>query len=98
MRPSEAIALPWGCNGDMIPRRLGGCVRPDEVRRHTTGRPNDRIEKRAVIVDAGSVGLPVGVQIAGLPNQDDVVLALMVALEGAARSDADFPTTPVDPT
>ncbi|MBT9559155.1 MAG: amidase [Myxococcales bacterium] len=73
-------------------------VRPDEVRRETSGRPTDRIEKKAVIVDAGSAGLPVGVQIAGLPNQDDVVLALMVALEGAARGDADFPTTPVDPT
>ena len=73
-------------------------VRPDELRRDTTGRPNVRIEKKAVIVDAGSAGLPVGVQIAGLPNQDDVVLALMVALEGAARSDSDFPTTPVDPT
>lgn len=31
----------------------------------------------------GSVGLPVGIQVVGLPNQDEKVLGLMKVLEGA---------------
>jgi fatty acid amide hydrolase len=71
-------------------------VRPDELTRPQAGRP-DRFDAKAAIIDRGSVGLPVAVQVAALPHRDDLVLALMLALDAAARSEPDFPVTPVDP-
>jgi fatty acid amide hydrolase len=41
----------------------------------------DQVERQAAAVDRGSVGLPVGVQIAALPWREDIVLAVMGALE-----------------
>ncbi len=41
----------------------------------------DRSELAAIEVERGSAGLPVGVQVAALPWRDDVVLAVMQALE-----------------
>lgn len=40
---------------------------------------NDHMTESAL----GSVGLPVGIQVVGLPNQDEKVLGLMKVLEGA---------------
>jgi len=67
-------------------------VRPDEAVRTS---PRDRLEKRAARVDAQSAGLPVGVQVVGKPWQEDVVLAVMIALEAAIEGDADRPLTPM---
>jgi fatty acid amide hydrolase len=66
-------------------------VRPDEAHRE---RPADRMEKRAAEVDAGSSGLPVGVQVVAAPWREDRVLAVMMALEQAVRGDDGFPKTP----
>jgi fatty acid amide hydrolase len=55
----------------------------------------DRIERRARAVEEGSVGLPLGVQIVGRPWREDLVLALMIAVEDEARRSPDFPVTPV---
>ena len=58
---------------------------------------NDRLDAKAAQVDQGSVGLPVGVQVVGKPFTEDVVLAVMKALEQECRAGKDFPTTPVTP-
>jgi fatty acid amide hydrolase len=45
-------------------------------------------------VDAGSAGLPVGVQVAARPWREDVVLSVMSALEEDFRSRPDYPGRP----
>ncbi len=67
-------------------------VRASELRRTY---PTDRLDKRAVSIDANSVSLPVGVQVAGKPWQEGLVLALMAAIETSCRADHEFPFTPV---
>jgi len=52
------------------------------------------IERGARMVEAGSEGLPVGVQIAALPWHDEVALALMQSLEGQLSQQEDFPRCP----
>ena len=56
----------------------------------------DRIDKRAALIDSGSEGMPVGVQIVSRPYREDVALALMAIVESAARENDLFPRTPVD--
>jgi fatty acid amide hydrolase len=58
-------------------------------------RSRDRLENAAFTSETGSAGLPVGVQVIARPWREDVALALMDALEGAARERRDFPRTPV---
>jgi fatty acid amide hydrolase len=59
-------------------------------------RPRQRHERRAATVDAGSKGLPVGVQVVALPRREDVVLRLMQLIEGSALLDDERPVLPVD--
>ncbi len=56
-------------------------VRADEAR--PRGRGVDAVARAARAVERGSTGLPVGVQVAARPWREDVVLALMAALEAA---------------
>jgi fatty acid amide hydrolase len=44
--------------------------------------------------EAGSAGLPVGVQVAARPWREDVVLALMSALEAHFRTQPEYPLSP----
>lgn len=67
-------------------------VEPGETQRAPGG---DFFERRAAEVDAASVGLPVGVQVAGRPWAEATVLAAMGAIETEVQSDAGFPRTPV---
>jgi fatty acid amide hydrolase len=69
-------------------------VRRDELLREA---PRDRLEKIAADVDRKSLGLPVGVQIAARPWREDLVLALMMAVEEGVSGDEGFPRTPVTP-
>jgi fatty acid amide hydrolase len=55
------------------------------------------LERVASEVDAGSVGLPVAVQVAARPYREDLVLATMMAIESRVRGQPDFPQTPIDP-
>ena len=57
--------------------------------------PSDRIERKAAAIEDGSVGLPVAVQVAARPHREDVVLAVMQAIEDGAKGSADYPSTPV---
>lgn len=68
-----------------------GRVRTDET---TRPGPKGRLEARAAEVDSRSAGLPLGVQIVARPWREDVVLALMIAVDDAVRADAEFPITP----
>ena len=69
-------------------------VRPDEV--HRSG-VRDRLDKRAMQIEAESAGLPVGVQLVGRPWAEAPLLAMMRLLESEARKGEAYPTTPIDP-
>jgi len=73
-------------------------VMPEETTGSTSGPTKpDRIEKKVSAIEKVSTGLPVGVQVVGRPYREDVTLAVMQAIEDAARKGDGFPTTPVDP-
>jgi len=63
-------------------------VRPGETERH---KCEGRLAKRAAAVDRGSEGLPVGVQVAAWPWREDLVLAVMKAVESRVKDDEGFP-------
>jgi fatty acid amide hydrolase len=52
----------------------------------------DQVERAAKLVDMGSVGLPIGVQVAARPWREDLVLAAMRALETHFRATSDYPS------
>jgi len=68
-------------------------VRPGEAER---AEPDGRLQKRAAEVDRDSEGLPVGVQVAGRPWREDLVLAVMKAVEDRLKDDEDFPRLKLD--
>ena len=51
---------------------------------------SDIVQKVAARVEAGSAGLPVGVQVVALPWQEHVVLAAMKVIEKSANASHDF--------
>lgn len=74
-----------------------GVVAATRVR---AGEESDRVASRDIIestarkVEMGSAGLPVGVQVAGRHWREDVVLAVMAALEEHFSVLADYPSRP----
>ncbi|NUN13115.1 MAG: amidase [Myxococcales bacterium] len=69
-------------------------VKEDETERL---EPQDRFDRIAKEVDRDSAGLPIGVQVVARPYREDLVLAVMMAIEAECRGSADFPHTPVEP-
>ena len=69
-------------------------VRPDETHGPAA---RDRFDRRAAAVAQRSEGLPVAVQIVGPAWREDIVLAVMSAVEAHARASELFPRTPLDP-
>lgn len=67
-------------------------VRPEEETEREPGR--DLIERTARRVEVGSAGLPVGVQVVARRWREDIVLAVMGALEESFRSRPDYPAEP----
>ncbi len=62
-----------------------------------TGRnpgSRDRVERAAAETDAGSAGLPVGVQVVAKPWREDIVLALMRSLQDKLRGNPEYPARP----
>jgi len=51
----------------------------------------DRAARRT---DQDSAGLPVGVQVAARPHREDLILAVMAAVEGALSGSVDYPSVP----
>ncbi len=54
----------------------------------------DRVDKAAAQVERDSSGLPVGVQVVGRHWREDVVLAVMSAVEAGVRGAPGYPETP----
>ena len=54
----------------------------------------DITARTARAIEAGSAGLPVGVQVAARHWREDVVLAVMAALEEQFRGRTDYPSAP----
>ncbi len=67
-------------------------VQPGEESDRPTSR--DLADQTALAVEKGSAGLPVGVQVVGRHWREDVVLAVMAALEEHFRSGATYPARP----
>ena len=64
-------------------------VRPEEEAGRTTSR--DVADRQAAATDRGSAGLPLAVQVASLHWREDIVLAVMAALEEDFRAREDYP-------
>jgi fatty acid amide hydrolase len=54
----------------------------------------DAVQRRALEVERGSAGLPVGVQLVARPWRDHLALAGMAAIERAVRGVAGYPARP----
>lgn len=67
-------------------------VRPEEAQPRAASRC--RVEQMARHIETGSQGLPIGVQVAARPWREDIVLALLSALERQARTQPDYPQRP----
>jgi len=67
-------------------------VRPGEEQPRKVGV--DAVERAARDVELGSGGLPIGVQVAARAWREDVVLAVMGALEDAFRERPEYPRLP----
>ena len=71
-------------------------VRPDEE----SDRPGaswDVTVRTARRVEAGSAGMPVGVQVTARRWREDLVLGALAAVEAGVRGDDGYPVTPVTP-
>jgi fatty acid amide hydrolase len=67
-------------------------VRPGEESDRPASR--DQAVTAAAQMELGTAGLPVGVQVAARPWREDVVLALMGAIEEAFQGRPDYPAKP----
>jgi Asp-tRNA(Asn)/Glu-tRNA(Gln) amidotransferase A subunit family amidase len=67
-------------------------VRPGEE--SDRGWSLDGVVRDARAIEAGSSGLPIGVQVVARPWREDVALAVMAALEKHFRQQADYPSGP----
>jgi fatty acid amide hydrolase len=54
----------------------------------------DKAEQTALAAEQGSAGLPVAVQVAARHWREDIVLAVMAALEGHFRHQPEYPSFP----
>jgi fatty acid amide hydrolase len=70
-------------------------VRPGEE--SDRPRNGDIVDRTARVVERGSAGLPVGVQVVARWWREDVALAVMAALEEHFRAQPDFPARPPVP-
>jgi len=67
-------------------------VRPVETERRP--RAVDMVDRAARRIDKDSAGLPVGVQVAARPNREDLILAVMSAVEAGLSGSVDYPRVP----
>ncbi len=67
-------------------------VRAVETDRRPGG--GDMMDRAARRVDRDSAGLPVGVQVAARPKREDLILAVMAAVEAGLSGSVDYPRVP----
>jgi fatty acid amide hydrolase len=77
--PAATYAVPFNVLGFPAGVAPITTVRPDEESDRVVSK--DRVDIAARAVERGSAGLPVGVQVVARPWREDVVLAIMAALE-----------------
>jgi len=78
-----------------------GAVAATRVREgEETDRPRtrDKVDREASRTEDGSAGLPVGVQVAARHWREDIVLAVMAALEEEFSTRSDYPSRPPEST
>ena len=107
--PHGLPALTHGASADLGPASFnytflysllgwpGGVVPVTRVRPvETDRRPRavDMIDRAARRIDKDSAGLPVGVQVAARPNREDLILAVMAAVEAGLSGSVDYPRVP----
>jgi fatty acid amide hydrolase len=103
MRHGTGLDLIAAASDSMLFNLLGwpaGVVAATRVRagEEATRQPSrDHVERCALATDRGSVGLPVGVQVAAPPWREDVVLAVMAFLEQYFGARDDYPGRPSVP-
>jgi fatty acid amide hydrolase len=74
-----------------VPVGVVACTRVREGEESDRPDSRDRVIRRAKEVERGSAGLPVGIQVAGWHWREDVVLAVMAALEESFCENDDYP-------
>lgn len=70
-------------------------TRVDEGEQQRTLTDNDRLDKKAALIESQTAGLPIGVQIAAPPYREDVVLRLLGLIEAGVKDGPRWPITPV---
>lgn len=109
--PHVVPALPHRASGDFaaatsytfrysllnFPAGIAPVTRVTAVDVADTPPGRDRLERKIAAITQGSEGLPVGVQVVARPWREDVMLALMLALDAGCRGQPGYPVTPVDP-
>jgi len=100
LRHGDAVYLLQAGSYAFLANLLGipcGVVAATRVREdEQSDRPHSRdlVDRRARRTEQNSTGLPVGVQVAAPHWREDVVLAVMSALESHFRAAADYPQLP----
>ena len=107
--PNALPALTHGASADLGPASFNytmlynvlawpaGVVPVSRVRPvETDRRPQavDMVDRAARRVDKDSAGLPVGVQVAARPGREDLIIAVMSAVESALSGSVDYPRVP----
>lgn len=107
--PNALPALKHGASADLGPASVSytalysllgwpaGVVPVTRVRAgETDRRPRavDMMDRAARRTDQGSAGLPVGIQVAARPHRNDLILAIMAAVEAALSGSVDYPRVP----
>jgi fatty acid amide hydrolase len=94
---SAADSYDWPFNVTGLPAGTVAATRVQPGEESDRAPSRDAVDKTARRVEENSAGLPVGVQVVGRHWREDVVLAVMAALEEDFRSNGSYPTTPVKP-
>ena len=108
--PHALPAMPLGTSGDLtlslsyafryvMLNFPAGVVPVTRVKEGEAVRlfPRDRLEIACASAEQESEGLPVGVQVAARPYREDVVLAVMQAIETGVQDQLLYPRGPVEP-
>jgi fatty acid amide hydrolase len=100
LRHGDSADTPLAASYCYLPNLLNmpaGVVAATRVRAgEESDRPasRDRVDRTAGAVEAGSAGLPIGVQVFARPWREDLVLAIMQRLETHFRATGDYPDRP----
>ena len=90
-------AIPFRYTYLNFPAGVVPVTRVSDAEAKNSKSKGDRVERNVARVTAEGAGLPLGVQVIARPFREDMVLAIMSAIEGVVRDRHDYPVTPVDP-